>query len=147
FTMCDKQQPRSGQGFPQPHVVQRSHDGLSRSRRCDQQIPMMALLPGKHNKLEQPLLKWLGAQLGRRENYGRPRIGPLFSTSAELLLIVRPQFWVVPVALENCSHLFDHISISSSRDADVPFEPADLSRMSQIGRSDIGRRESRLPMQ
>src|SRR5271154_6993558 len=99
---------------------------------------MMSLLTGERDLLEQPLLERLGSQVGGTEEYGSPCVGRAFRSEAELLAIVGSEVRVVPIAFKDRGHFIDDIRIARAGNAHIPFESADLGRVREIRRTNIG---------
>ena len=113
--------------------------------RGDQQVAVVALLAGQCDLFEQPLLKRF--QAAARSGSER-RVGPCafrrVRAREELLALVGNEVAVVPVALEDRGDLVDHVRVARTRHADIPFEPANLRRVGEVRRADVGRREARV---
>ena len=54
---------------------------------------------------------------------------------------------MLPIALEDRRYFIDDVRISGAGDPHVPFQAADLSRMSKVRGPDVGGREARLPVE
>ena len=139
--MCHEQQSRPRQPLAQPGVVDGRHDRLARPCGGDQQVPVMSPLPRQFDLLDQAFLERFRPQLDRAQYECAALVG-LLGLGQEDLTVVRHKVAAVPVALEHRRHLVHHIRIAHRRDADVPFEARDLRRVGQVGRSDVGCRES-----
>ena len=107
---------------------------------------MMSLLSGERDLLEQSLLERLGAQVGGTEEYGSPRVGRAFRAEAEFLAIVGSEVRVVPIAFKDRGYFVDDIRIARARNAHIPFESADLGRVREIRRTNVGGGKPGLPV-
>ena len=120
----------------------RSRDGTALARHLIdtviQFLPEAAALQAERPMQPAEVLHHIVSRLpdGRQESIEEP-----------LIPVVRPEIRVVPVTLENRSHLVDHIPIAGCRNTDIPLESTDLCRMGQIGGANIRCRKPRFPVE
>jgi hypothetical protein len=107
---------------------------------------MMPLLSGERDLLEKPFLEWFRAELGGTEENCCSRVGPFFRANAELLSIIGPEVRVVPIAFKDRRYFVDDVWIASARYTNIPFEPANLSRVREVGRTYVGGGKPGLPV-
>ena len=145
LAMRDEQQSRAREAISKPRVVDRGHDGLACAGRGDEQVAMVPTLARERDLLEQALLERFGPKLDRTEedHEVRPRRAV---SAANCRGVIRHEIAAVPIALEHRRDLVDDVRISRAGHPDVPFEAADLRRVRQIRRADVGRREARPAM-
>jgi hypothetical protein len=142
LAVCHEEQARAREGLPKARVVDRRHDRLPRARGGHEQVAVVTELPGERDLFEQPLLKWLGAQLDGAELHTRLRGRQELEPGEELVLLVRHKVAAVPVALEDGNDLVDDVRVASTGHSHVPLEPADLRGVREIRRADVRRREA-----
>ena len=102
---------------------------------------MVALRSRQRKLLKQSLLKWQWRDRNRTQIDGGTRVLPL-SHLIELVRVVCPKIWILPIRVEHRTHLVDDIRVARARNAHVPLKPRNLGRVGEVRRTDIGRRES-----
>ncbi len=70
-----------------------------------------------------------------------------YGAGAELLAIVGEEVAAVAIGLEHGRDLADHVGVAGARDADVPFQAADLRGVREVGRADVRGGEARLAVE
>jgi hypothetical protein len=136
-----------GEFLAKAGVVQRGHHRFSSAGRGDEQVAMVPKASGQCDLLEETLLERLRPQLDRAHREPRSTNSFGVGPREELLAIVRNEVTAVPVALEDGGDLVDDARIAGARHAKVPLETANLRRVRQIRRADIGRRKARTPVE
>lgn len=146
--MGDEQQSCTVEPGAQRAVVEGSHDRLASTGGGDEQVAVMASSSRQLDQFEQTFLEGERAQLDRAEDDAWSAVGPpgAFTFVVELNGIVRNELVRCPVALEHCAELGNHVWVSAGGHADVPLQSRDLCRVSEVRRTDVGRREARPSM-
>lgn len=70
-----------------------------------------------------------------------------YGAGAELLAIVGKEVAAVAIGLEHGGDLTDHVGVPGARDADVPFQAADLRGVREVGGADVRGGEARLAVE
>ena len=149
--MCNEEQAWLLQLLPQPPVVQRSDDGLARSRGRDHQASEAPVPFAFHAEaLEDLALVRIGQNIERQE---RKRLGCAFAgnrpveSSGIARRVVRFELRVLPVALEGRPELLEQFRRRHLRQPHVPLEAVEKGRVREVGRPHVGRREAGLPVE
>ena len=125
--MCDEQQSRSWHRRADAGVVHGCHDGLSRSGRGDEQVPVVSPQPRHGDLLEEALLKRSQVQL-RRWQFEPMVLDGRLCPLEEHCPLVRLEVIALPVGVKDCRDLGDHIGVAQPRHSNVPLQPGHQAR-------------------
>ena len=136
-----------GSCLTEARVVERRHHRLARAGRRDEQVAVVpaALGTARSARAAVPGTAPAATRWAQRESGRAVALG--LGAREELLAIVGDEVAAVPVGLEDRRDLVDDARVAGARRPNVPLEAADLRRVRQVRRADVGGRETGTPVE
>src|SRR5579862_3482602 len=145
FAVRNEEQPVARQPRSEACVVDGRHDRFTGARGGNKEVTVEALFAGELDLFEKSFLEGLEPDLDGTERDFQSIALP--ACREEPVVVVLLEVVLLPVTLEDRADLLDHGAVSPRRRTHVPFETGHLGRVREIGRPNVGRGVSRIPVE